>query len=157
MIAACAISAGIHFALAPEHYEEGRAAGWGFAVSAALLAGLAVFLSRRQGWEGPAAAAALFAGLIVAWVLAVTTGVPVFHPEVEPVEGLAVLTKLVELVGLVAALALIRDRERVRAVPLGLTALIAVFSALVALALSSEHQHDHSHAQVRTPPFATRT
>jgi hypothetical protein len=93
----------------------------------------------------------------VAWLLAITTGVPVFHPEVEPVEHLAVLTKLVELVGLVAALGLIRHREAARPVPLALPALIAVFSALVALALSTEHQHDHSHAQVRTPPFATRT
>ena len=36
-------------------------------------------------------------------MLAVTTGIPVLHPDVDPVEGLAVATKAVEAVGLVIA------------------------------------------------------
>ena len=36
VIVACAVSAGIHAALVPEHLEEGRAAGIAFAVSAAV-------------------------------------------------------------------------------------------------------------------------
>ena len=48
--------------------------------------------------------AALLAGLIVAYGFAVTTGVPVLHPEVEPADRLGLVTKAVELVGLVAAL-----------------------------------------------------
>ena len=43
------------------------------------------------------------AGLIAAYALAVTTGMPLLHPEVEPVDGLALTTKAFEAVGLVAA------------------------------------------------------
>ena len=59
----------------------------------------------------PAAAAALvFAGLLGSYVLATTTGVPVLHPEPEPVDGLALATKAFEAVGLVTALSLLRRR-----------------------------------------------
>ena len=47
-------------------------------------------------------------GLIVSYGLAVGAGVPVFHPEVEAVEGLALVTKAFEVVGLVAAVSLLR-------------------------------------------------
>ena len=48
LILVCAISAGIHAALAPEHFaEEGIPAGAGFVVSAVLLAALAVVLTVR--------------------------------------------------------------------------------------------------------------
>ena len=104
VILACAISAGIHGALTPEHVREGTADGLGFALAAAALALVAVALTRRPTSRGAAAAAAaLFAGLIVSYALAVTVGVPVLHPEVEPVDGLALVTKAVEVVGLVAA------------------------------------------------------
>jgi hypothetical protein len=43
-------------------------------------------------------------------VLAVTTGVPVLHPEPEPVDGLALFTKAVEATGLAAALNLLRPK-----------------------------------------------
>ena len=49
VILVCAISAGIHAALAPEHFGEGARAGSGFLVSALLLAGLAVALTRGAG------------------------------------------------------------------------------------------------------------
>ena len=45
VILACAISAGIHGALAPAHFEEGTGAGVGFVVSTVLLAGIAVALT----------------------------------------------------------------------------------------------------------------
>jgi drug/metabolite transporter (DMT)-like permease len=104
VILACAISAGIHAALAPEHFEETVGAGAGFAVSAALLAVLAVVLTRRPAEPAFAAAALVFAGLIGSYLLAITTGVPLLHPEREPVEGLALFTKAIEAVGLVLAL-----------------------------------------------------
>jgi drug/metabolite transporter (DMT)-like permease len=158
LIGACAISAGIHAALAPEHYDEVKAAGIAFALSAVVLAVLAVVLSRRRSHWAPAAAAAVFAGLIVAYLGAITTGVPVFHPEQEPVEALALFTKGVELAGLVAALGLLRRVPATRPVPLGLTALVAVFSGLAALGVSHhhDHAHDHSHAEVRTPSPGTQ-
>jgi|SoiMethySBSTD1v2_1073268.scaffolds.fasta_scaffold65819_7 hypothetical protein len=107
LIVACAVSAGIHAALVPEHLEEGRPAGVAFAVSAALLAAAAVGLTRRVSPALLGATAALLVGLILSYLLAVTTGVPVLHPAVEPVEGLALFTKAVELVGVVAAVALL--------------------------------------------------
>ena len=49
----------------------------------------------------------IFAGLIGSYVLATTTGVPVLHPELEPVDGLALATKAIEAVGLLAAASLL--------------------------------------------------
>jgi hypothetical protein len=107
LIVACAVGAGIHAALVPEHLEEGRPAGVAFAISAALLAAAAVGLTRHLSPALLGATAALLVGLILSYLLAVTTGVPVLHPAVEPVEGLALFTKAVELVGVVAAVALL--------------------------------------------------
>jgi len=105
LILACAISAGIHAALAPEHFaEEGIPAGVGFVVSAALLAALAVVLTGRPTELARAAAALLFAGLIAAYALAVTIGVPVLHPDRESLDGLALATKAVEAAGLALCL-----------------------------------------------------
>ena len=111
VIVVCAISAGIHGALAPEHFGEGAGAGLGFLVSALLLAGLAVALTRGAGPPALVATILTLAGLIGAYDLAVTSGVPALHPEVEPVNGLALVTKAIELVGLLAAThLLLRDR-----------------------------------------------
>jgi hypothetical protein len=80
LILACAISAGIHGARAPGHVEEGRAAAAGFAVSAVLLAGLAVALTFRLTPLLLVAAGAVLTGLIARYVLAITSGVPLLHP-----------------------------------------------------------------------------
>jgi hypothetical protein len=120
VIVACAISAGIHAALVPEHLEESAAAGGGFAVSAVLLGTLAVAVTRSARPILMAGAVALFAGLIVSYALAITTGVPILHPDPEPVEGLAAFTKTVELASLLAAADLLRNRIpalRTREVP----------------------------------------
>jgi hypothetical protein len=104
VVLACAISAGVHAALAPDHFADGTAAGAGFVVAAAGLAGAAVALTLR-----PTSAAALggsailLAGLLVSYALAVTSGLPVLHPTPEPLDGLAVVTKAIEAVGLIAA------------------------------------------------------
>ena len=118
VILACAVSAGIHGALAPEHFEEGTGAGIGFVVSTILLAALAVALTVRPASRIPLAGAALvFTGLLVSYGLAVTTGFPVLHPEPEPIDGLALVTKAFEVVGLVAALNL-RWRRSAVSLPL---------------------------------------
>jgi hypothetical protein len=54
------------------------------------------------------ATAALFIGLIAGYGFAISTGVPVLHPDVEAVDGLALFTKAVEGVGVVAAASLVR-------------------------------------------------
>lgn len=105
---ACAVSAGIHGALTPEHLREEPAAGFGFLLSTVVLAAVCVALTRRPASRAVAAvAAAVLVALLVAYALAVTTGVPVLHPDVEPADGLGLATKVIELVGLVAALHLI--------------------------------------------------
>lgn len=110
-VVACAISAGVHAALAPAHLDEGTAAGAGFAGSAVLLALLAVAATRRASQVVLAAISLTLAGLILAYALVVTTGVPVLHPSPEPADGLGLGTKAVELVGLGAALRLLGLRR----------------------------------------------
>jgi hypothetical protein len=145
VIVACAISAGIHAALVPEHLEEGRAAGVAFGAAAVLLGGLALVLTRRPGPLAHAATGAVFLGLLVAYGLALATGLPLVHPDPEPVEGLALVTKAIEAVGLLAALeAASGTAARVgRPIPLPLTFLIATFSVLVALSTAGGGHMGH--------------
>lgn len=95
VIIACAVSAGIHAALVPHHLAESTAAGLGFIAAAVLLAGLVVALTRRPGPPALLGAAAVLAGLIGAYALAVASG--------ESVDALALVTKAVEAGGLLAA------------------------------------------------------
>jgi hypothetical protein len=108
VILGCAISAGIHGALTPDHFEEGTGAGLGFVLATVLLAVLAVTLTRKPTQLAFGTTAAVFAGLIASYALATTTGFPVLHPEREAVDGLALFTKAVEAVGLVLAASLLR-------------------------------------------------
>jgi hypothetical protein len=108
IILSCAISAGIHGALVPDHFKEGTGAGLGFVLATVLLAVLAVVLTRKPTQFALLGTAAVFTGLIASYALAVTTGVPVLHPEVEVVDGLALFTKAVEAIGLVLAASLLR-------------------------------------------------
>ena len=110
VILACAISAGIHGALVPGHYDEGTGAGLGFAAATVLLAALVVALTLRPASAlALAAAAAVLLGLLAGYLLAATTGLPVLHPEPETVDGLALFTKAIEAGGLLAALNLLWD------------------------------------------------
>lgn len=112
LVLACAVSAGIHAALVPDHLTEGTGAGLGFLAAANGLALLAVALTRRpRSTAALGAASVLLAGLLVSYVLAITSGVPVLHPDPESVDGLALFTKGVELAGLLAAMHLLL-RER---------------------------------------------
>jgi len=108
VILACAVSAGIHGALVPDHFREGTGAGIGFAVATVLLAVLAVALTRNASEIVLIAAAGVFIGLIVSYALVITTGVPFLHPEAEAVDGLALFTKTVEAAGLITAASLVR-------------------------------------------------
>jgi hypothetical protein len=77
-----------------------------------LLAALVVTLTVRPTTAlAPAGATAVFAGLLVSYALATTSGLPLLHPDPEPVEGLALVTKAVEVVGLLAALRLLGGRR----------------------------------------------
>ena len=108
VILACAISAGIHGALVPAHFAEGAGPGVGFVAATALLAAIAIAITLHPASELAVAGAALvLAGLLAGYVLAATTGLPVLHPEPEPVDGLALATKAIEAVGLLAAASLV--------------------------------------------------
>ena len=108
LIVACAVSAGIHAALVPDHFEEGTGPGLGFAVAAVLLAGLVVGVTYRPAsMVTVAAAGAVLAGLIASYAFATTTGLPLLHPDRESVDGLALATKAIEAVGLLAAVHLV--------------------------------------------------
>jgi hypothetical protein len=100
LILVCAVSAGIHGALVPEHFDEGAGAGVGFVVATVLLAALAVALTRAPTQLALVATAAVLAGLIASYALVITTGFPVLHPDVEAVDGLALFTKAIEGLGL---------------------------------------------------------
>ncbi len=108
-ILACAISAGIHGALVPGHFDEGVGAGLGFAAATVVLAALVVALTLRPASAlAVAGAAAVLLGLLASYLFAVTTGLPVLHPHPEPVDGLGLATKAIEAAGLTAALTLLR-------------------------------------------------
>jgi hypothetical protein len=118
VIVACAISAGIHGALAPEHFGEGTGAGVGFAAATIALAALAIALTLRPASAvALVAAAAVFAGLLASYGLAITTGVPVLHPDREPIDGLALATKAIEALGLLAAWSLVQRPSLAVAIP----------------------------------------
>jgi hypothetical protein len=108
VILTCAISGGIHGALVGEHFDEGAGPGVGFVVATVLLAALAVALTRRPTQLVLASAALVFAGLLASYALAVTTGLPVLHPEREATDALALFTKAIEATGLVAVASLLR-------------------------------------------------
>ncbi len=103
VVAACAISASIHAALAPGHLGESTEAGVAFIGSAVMLGGLALALTLGTGLRALVATAFCLAALLAAYAFAITSGVPVLHPATEPVTGLAVATKAVEAAGLAAA------------------------------------------------------
>jgi hypothetical protein len=108
VILACAISAGIHGALVPTHFNEGVGAGAGFVSATVALAVLAVWLTLRPASSRAlAAAAVVFVGLLASYAFAVTSGLPLMHPEPEPVDGLALATKAIEALGLLAASSLL--------------------------------------------------
>jgi hypothetical protein len=111
VIVVCAISAGIHGALAPEHFGEGAGAGLGFLVSALLLAGLAVALTRGAGPPALVRDDSRAGGSDRRVRPGRHVRRPRPPPEVEAVNGLALATKSIEIVGLIAAAHLVlRDR-----------------------------------------------
>jgi xanthine/uracil permease len=107
VILACASSAGIHAALTPSHFAEAAGAGVGFLASAVLLAVLVPVLRRRETAAVLLATIAVLIGLVGGYALAITSGLPLLHPEPEPITGLALFTKAVEIAGVLAALHLL--------------------------------------------------
>jgi hypothetical protein len=163
VVVVCAISAGVHGGLAPEHFSHAVATGLGFVAATVVLAALTVVLARDPtSRRGLAAAAVVLAGLLVAYVLAVTTGVPVLQPEPESLELVALVTKAIELVGLVAAVSLLASSRSdtggavPHRLPLTVLTVVAVVSAYVALELSTGHSDHGGHSHHAAGPAAGR-
>ncbi len=129
-IGALTTSAVVHAVLVPQHTDEPLlAAAFAAATLAAVL--VAAALARPTLRFAPALAAGLFASLLVAYpvVYYLTDG------EVQPLD---IGTKLVEAVGLLAALSA-RDDEEVSFAPL--TVIVGVFLALLLVSVSGGHHH----------------
>jgi hypothetical protein len=103
-VIACAISAGVHAGLVPEHIAEDPKLGVAFALASVLLVALAVALARSSRAAVPAAV--LLAVLIVSYGASRTVGLPLVREHTEPLDALGVIAKAIEAVGLIAALRL---------------------------------------------------
>jgi hypothetical protein len=108
---AVTFSAGIHAALVPEHLEEMPRLGYAFIAAAAIGGVLACALVSRPGDPRISLLAGLFClGQIAAWVLFVSVPVPGFAGTPEPIEAIALVSKSVELAGVVLAFPLALQR-----------------------------------------------
>jgi hypothetical protein len=106
-VAACAASAGAHAGLVPEHMREAPQLGVSFVLATGLLLAVSVALALVPDSRAAAGGAALLlAGLIAAYVVSRTAGLPLLEPHPEPLDAVGAATKLVEALGLAFALRL---------------------------------------------------
>jgi hypothetical protein len=114
-VGTCAVSAGAHAGLVPEHLREAPQVGVAFIVAAGLLLSASSALAiRADSLRAARGAALLLAGLVAFYAASRTTGIPLLEPHTEPLDVVGVTTKLVEALGLVFALRLSRpvgDRQ----------------------------------------------
>ena len=130
-IGALTTSAVVHAVLVPQHTDEPLlAAAFGAATIAAVL--VAAALTRPALRFAPSLAAALFASLLVVYPV-------VYYLTDGEVQTLDIGTKLIEGVGLLAALSA-RDDEDVSFAPL--TVIVGVFLALLLVSVSGGHHHN---------------
>lgn len=100
-----AASAGVHVALAPEHFDEGGPLLGGSFVVAALgtaVVALAIRDPRRDRWA-PLTAFLVLGGVAAAYALSRTSGLPGLIADPEAVDPLGVLTSAAELFGAICA------------------------------------------------------
>ena len=101
----CAASAGVHAALAPDHYHEGGLGlGGSFVLAAVALAVAAALISSPQfdRWA-PAVAVLVLAGVALAYVLSRTSGIPHLIPEAESADPLGLATSTAEVAAALVA------------------------------------------------------
>ena len=105
VVFACAVSAGAHAGLVPEHLRTEPGMGLAFLVAIVLLLATGVALTARPDDRRiAAAAAALFAGLILTYAVSRVSGIPLLAPDRETVDAVGVATKVVEATGFALAL-----------------------------------------------------
>jgi len=101
VVAVCATSAGVHAGLVPQHLAHEPRLGAAFIATAPLLLAVAAALTYRPTAALVGAAALIFAALIAAYALSVTTGLPWLSSRPEPVDAVGMAAKTVEALGLV--------------------------------------------------------
>ena len=102
-----AASAGVHLALVPAHAAESSSVGAMFALSALMLAALALLVDTSARAVTLVAAALLLGSLLALYAGSRIVAVwPLEHSE--PVDAIGALTKLFEAAGLVLALRLMQ-------------------------------------------------
>jgi len=113
VVFACAVSAGVHAGLVPEHLRTEPRLGIAFITAVALLLAVGGTAAVRP-WDRRVAAVAalLLAGLIAAYWATRSTGIPLLAPDAEAVDAIGVITTLVEAFGLVSAVALTQSLSR---------------------------------------------
>ena len=111
--AVCAASSGVHAALVPEHvHEGGPRLGGAFAVSAVLLAAVAVAVRRPQRDRLALPGAALvLAGVAFAYLLSRTAGIPLLITTPEAADPIGTITSAAEVAAALAAVALITRKD----------------------------------------------
>lgn len=105
LVAPCAVSAGIHAGLVPEHMHEAPALGASFIAAAVPLAGTGAALALRPASVQTARwVVVLLAGLIAAYAASRTAGIPLLAPRPEPADLVGFVSKAVEAAGLAMAI-----------------------------------------------------
>jgi len=105
IVLACAISAGVHLGLVPEHLHEAPALGVSFIVSVFLLALATVAVALRPNdLRAVRLTGLLLAGLLVAFAASRTTGLPLLQPDREELDAVGLITQIVQASGLGFAL-----------------------------------------------------
>lgn len=113
LMGVCAVSAGIHAGLVPEHlHEGGPLLGGAFALSALGLA-LATLVVRQRAADPRVVglAVVVLAANVAAYTLSRTTGLPVLMPNPEEVDLFGVVTTVAEALGVAAGVAAITRKE----------------------------------------------
>ncbi len=150
-------SAGIHFAVMPEHWLEWVSAGLFFGVIAWLQVGWAVALLQTRNRLVAALGALGQLGIVGVWVLSRTVGLPLGPQagEAEPVSFIDVLSTVLEIVAAASAALLftsvVRRTMRRGFVVGGTSALVlGVVVATTASLVPSVGGHVHSHVAGET-------
>lgn len=115
LVFSCAASAGAHAGLVPVHLSGEPRLGAAFLVAVVLLTIAAIAIATRPGDRRiTTAAGLLLAGLMVAYIATRTSGIPVLDPEPETLDAVGIATNVIEALGVLIALWLIRSPERHR-------------------------------------------
>lgn len=101
----------IHLALAPEHFEESAAAGVFFVVAGLVQFALAGLVAGRRGGRRALVGLLVVSGGLLA-LYAVSRAFSLPGLEREPVDGVGLLTELLELSGAALAVAAVTGRPR---------------------------------------------